>query len=106
MTQSENQTTADRGAGIEILSTPAELDLSPAMAWSSRAAGPIRLMRNPGRSTWSASRQIRSLGFVHADRHFLSWLLPAEGDVWMSGLAGCLRRELILVRRMSGPLTK
>ena len=28
MTQSENQTTADRGAGIEILSTPAELDLT------------------------------------------------------------------------------
>jgi anti-anti-sigma factor len=28
MPQSENQTTADRGAGIEILSTPAELDLT------------------------------------------------------------------------------
>jgi anti-anti-sigma factor len=27
MTQDENQTTADRGAGIEILSMPAELDL-------------------------------------------------------------------------------
>ena len=48
MTQIENQTTADRGAGIEILSTPAELDLPPAMAWSSRAADPIRLMRNRG----------------------------------------------------------
>ena len=28
MTQSKNQTTADQGAGIEILSTPAELDLT------------------------------------------------------------------------------
>lgn len=28
MTQSKNQTTADPGAGIEILSTPAELDLT------------------------------------------------------------------------------
>ena len=28
MTQGENQTTADRGAGIEIVSMPAELDLT------------------------------------------------------------------------------
>lgn len=42
MTRSENQTTSDRGAGIEILSTPAQLDPPPAMAWSIRAADPIR----------------------------------------------------------------
>ena len=56
-----------------------------------RMADPIsiRFIGNLGRSIRSASRQTRSLGLVRVARYFLSWLLPADGDVSMSGLAGC-----------------
>ena len=44
MTQGENQTTPDRGAGIEILPMPAELDLttSEGVVEQGYAASPVR----------------------------------------------------------------